>query len=1012
MARPTILVGIGSGGLRSIEAAWKLSQEIADPIHRPLVEYIYLETDQASVPISSDIVLSSLAIENISASRKAVEADISATTQWLSGQTFPDNVFNGAGGSPVLGRMTLWDRVNRNVFILALQSAQHRLTTHSVEKPLVYVVGSLGGGTGSGIFLDVAYMIRDALANQVELHGLFMVPNLGLTDDVIYSNTVCSLKELDYYMENNSFPFKWSANPPCGYQAENKPYELVQIISASYDSGLAPVTYSRLHEEAGLFLYLNALGMYDTRRASLVDASGNVIISNYTTFGISAIHYPESEIKDYISNKLSSELLSHLIDEKNYFDSDYKQYRSISAQSTYIRNSVKATFDKKFKKIIEQWCGLISIVEGSQTLPVEMHLETLASSLASPNSSYDEKRKSLYNFFRVGGDYYQQLKTYSATNAEESAINLVIEEVKNALNVYQNINVADIALESIEESLMNIQNYWRANGYTTNPQDWNDRLKEEIVKSILPMPLMYTALAEKKAVYYDRLKYNLLYGLAMHIFSSSLSKIIGVLKGQKDTAGQIVILKNSEGIILPAKWKLAEWKSTIKHVIDSSEPYYKSCNQVMKAMAAKMTDPASGNIAYIFPEGDMDSTLRKVEGDFCHTFGQDRSITDITENNNDLFEFLLSLKQNVRQNDFHAEVDLYNRVISAYRAKVNVGDFSVSTALNDTRHNNLISLVAKKSQIPHLPVNPAGRNAIFEEHKNIPHILVGYAGVAGDVLTDIENNLRTNLHLYNFRIADSHRNTFSHIGLNNWLIFYQEYGRMSDSRAFNIIDDLRDFKDYSNYYVADYSKSKNKMTEQEYHGKRMPYISYDSCHALATKYLNTAQQYYNDREIEESLKYYRYAMYWEMSNTLAANRISAVESELNSENPNDKLNRYIEIADKYFAGQKYSVARDYYIKANNIDSNDPHVRLRFDEIDNISERVAALLQQGDEICQRVNERYEECIKHPDPVELANCARDYEEVLKTYKRALELSNSDNDALKKVANIERRIRNINN
>jgi hypothetical protein len=30
MARPTILIGIGSGGLRSIEAAWKLSQEVVE----------------------------------------------------------------------------------------------------------------------------------------------------------------------------------------------------------------------------------------------------------------------------------------------------------------------------------------------------------------------------------------------------------------------------------------------------------------------------------------------------------------------------------------------------------------------------------------------------------------------------------------------------------------------------------------------------------------------------------------------------------------------------------------------------------------------------------------------------------------------------------------------------------------------------------------------------------------------------------------------------------------------
>ena len=51
MARPTILIGIGSGGLRSIEAAWKLSQEVVET-ERPIVEYSYLETDKSNKPVS------------------------------------------------------------------------------------------------------------------------------------------------------------------------------------------------------------------------------------------------------------------------------------------------------------------------------------------------------------------------------------------------------------------------------------------------------------------------------------------------------------------------------------------------------------------------------------------------------------------------------------------------------------------------------------------------------------------------------------------------------------------------------------------------------------------------------------------------------------------------------------------------------------------------------------------------------------------------------------------------
>ena len=51
MARPTILIGIGSGGLRSIEAAWKLSQEVVET-ERPIVEYIYLDHGMTSLNLT------------------------------------------------------------------------------------------------------------------------------------------------------------------------------------------------------------------------------------------------------------------------------------------------------------------------------------------------------------------------------------------------------------------------------------------------------------------------------------------------------------------------------------------------------------------------------------------------------------------------------------------------------------------------------------------------------------------------------------------------------------------------------------------------------------------------------------------------------------------------------------------------------------------------------------------------------------------------------------------------
>ena len=331
--------------------------------------------------------------------------------------------------------------INRNSFVTKLQDALKRVCLHTLEKPLVYVVGSFGGGTGSGVFLDIAYLIRDTLSNKVELQGLFLIPNVGLSDHVIYSNTICCLKELEYYNDKeHDFPFRWSANPPKGYEAINTPYDLIQIISAAYNEALPPVSYGKLHEEAGIFLYLNALGLYDVRRKSLVDAASNLIIDKYTTFGLAAIHYPESDIKEIIGNKFSAEMLGHIIDDDQYFDKSHNDFKELSAATPHIVNNVKRSFDNEFTKILRQWCNQISIVDLGNTNPVEIHIKNLAHTLASGNYSYDEKRKLLYNLFKVGGEYYKQLMSLSTTYALDEIINLIIKKISTCLEEYNNIN--------------------------------------------------------------------------------------------------------------------------------------------------------------------------------------------------------------------------------------------------------------------------------------------------------------------------------------------------------------------------------------------------------------------------------------------------------------------------------------------------------------------------------------------------------------------------------------------
>src|SRR5581483_3890698 len=74
------------------------------------------------------------------------------------------------------------------------------------NRPRVYVVAGLGGGTGGGMFLDVAYAVRDRLKRfgyaAPDVVGVLLVPPDGPPGEVApqaQANTYAALTELHHY---------------------------------------------------------------------------------------------------------------------------------------------------------------------------------------------------------------------------------------------------------------------------------------------------------------------------------------------------------------------------------------------------------------------------------------------------------------------------------------------------------------------------------------------------------------------------------------------------------------------------------------------------------------------------------------------------------------------------------------------------------------------------------------------------------------------------------------------
>ncbi|HMC88163.1 MAG TPA: tubulin-like doman-containing protein, partial [Gemmataceae bacterium] len=78
------------------------------------------------------------------------------------------------------------------------------------NRPRVYIIAHLGGGTGSGMFLDVAYGVKHLLAHmgqpRAEIVGIFLLPPGGRSENTTAAaNAVAALTELNHFAQGGVF---------------------------------------------------------------------------------------------------------------------------------------------------------------------------------------------------------------------------------------------------------------------------------------------------------------------------------------------------------------------------------------------------------------------------------------------------------------------------------------------------------------------------------------------------------------------------------------------------------------------------------------------------------------------------------------------------------------------------------------------------------------------------------------------------------------------------------------
>lgn len=260
----------------------------------------------------------------------------------------------------------------------AMNVARHHDNPYRKNNPPhfnVFIYGSVAGGTGSGSFLPIAYLMRELISSQgwiPKIYGTLVMPSLFLNDvpgalhSDINANGYAALKELEHLMKlgaegaARAETFHYNPLRPHEPQVTDKPYDFVYIADKpttfeieQYKNAIADAAY--------LLLYSPIIGAqagdYDN-----YEKHQKGLISGYTVYygsnGCSVMILPDNDILHYCAMRFAARAMREYL----LFDAGVPAEFAIHFEDPRFRrlsrDAQNDEIDRKFVQFIEYMANL------------------------------------------------------------------------------------------------------------------------------------------------------------------------------------------------------------------------------------------------------------------------------------------------------------------------------------------------------------------------------------------------------------------------------------------------------------------------------------------------------------------------------------------------------------------------------------------------------------------------------------------------------------------------------
>lgn len=269
---PTLVLGLGGTGKDVLFRLRRLIVERYGSLqYMPFVQFLHLDTDQTSaaqeqydVKADDDPLYDEVRFRPAEKINLTIEGGTARYVENIN--SFPHikrwfltdgkiaqlgDLGKGAGQVRMASRLGLYDSTNFNSLTHHLERTRRVLKDAAnqakaadldfqldASKIHVFVVGSLAGGTGGGVFLDMGYLLRQHFS-EAERTGIFLLPGFfaGYSGAArMKANGYASLMELNHYSFGNHFHADWDGTGSA--QMPPPPYGITYLIDSENAAGL------------------------------------------------------------------------------------------------------------------------------------------------------------------------------------------------------------------------------------------------------------------------------------------------------------------------------------------------------------------------------------------------------------------------------------------------------------------------------------------------------------------------------------------------------------------------------------------------------------------------------------------------------------------------------------------------------------------------------------------------------------------------------------------------------